>query len=143
MRVRSILDRLDEEAAEWYVEESGDLAVEVAERLGVMVTLLLEGRIAIEEADVLWPQWWATVTAFIGGYRLGDLEELREHTQGLRDQTDFMTEHDEEFLRALGRALNGYLAFRESGAPGRFGNVRGSLTTCGHLTRFRSPRLPQ
>lgn len=123
MSVYSVLDDLDEEAATSYVEKSGDLKVEIADRLALVVTLLIEGRLRVDDADVVWPQWWAVISGFTQGYELDGLLALREGIVGLQDESEELTASDQLFLWTLRAGLQSYLAHRDSGDPVRFAST--------------------
>lgn len=124
MSVYSILDALDEEAATEYVEKSGDLKVEIVEKLHLVISLLIEGRLQVAEADVLWPQWWAVISGFTEGYELHGLLDLRRDIEGLaEDEPKELGPRDVLFLEVLQATISGYIRHRESGNSERFGNA--------------------
>lgn len=124
MSIYSILDALDEEAATTYVEKSGGLKVEIVEKLHLVVSLLIEGRLTVAEADVLWPQWWAVISGFVVGYELEGLIESRGDIEGLADDDpEELAAADHMFLWTLRGGLESYLAHRASGKLARFGSA--------------------
>ena len=122
MSVYSVLNSLDEEAAGYVERPSGDLRVEVAERLVLAVSLLVEGRVSHVDLGVLWPQWWFVCVGFAEGYGLAGLARLLRQVVVLAgDEPGELADADLLFLGRPRSALRAYVAHRLSGDPRRFG----------------------
>lgn len=116
MSVYSVLNSLDEEAAGYVERPSGDLRVEVAERLVLAVSLLVEGRVSHVDLGVLWPQWWFVCVGFAEGYGLAGLARLLRQVVVLAgDEPGELADADLLFLGRLRSALRAYVAHRLSG----------------------------